>query len=219
MLLAIDTATAQASIALHDGTSLRGEHTWEAHNRHTVTLVPNIARMLGALDLTPEALTAIAVCIGPGSYTGVRIGVAVAKGMATPRPRPLIGVTTLDILAAAQPRVEGPLYAVFAAGRRRIGYARYRWVDERWQAETEVTVDTWAAFAAEVTASSDGAAPAVVVGEVGARGREALADAPVEIPAPAWHLRRAGFLAERAWARVRSGHTDDPATLTPLYAR
>lgn len=211
MLLAIDTATTRASIALHDGQTLRSECTWEAVNRHTTTLAARIAQMLAASDLTPAALTAVAVCIGPGSYTGVRIGVALAKGIAVARQLPLIGISTLDILVAAQPCDDRPLYAVFAAGRQRAGFARYHWNDGSWSAQTEVTMGTWAELFAQIDE------PAILVGEI--ETASLPANTYVTVPAPALHLRRAGFLADLAWARLRAGQTDDPTILQPLYAR
>jgi tRNA threonylcarbamoyladenosine biosynthesis protein TsaB len=180
-----------------------------------VTLLPRVVALLAASDLTAEDVTAIGVCVGPGSYTGVRIGVSAAKGLAASQTLPLIGVTTLDILAAAQPRDDRSLYAVFAAGRRRVGYARYRWQQGAWQAETAVQVVTWQAFAEAL------APPAMVVGEIEAAGWKALRDLPgeVAIPEPAYHLRRAGFLADLAWQRLRADHVDTPSGLLPLYAR
>jgi tRNA threonylcarbamoyladenosine biosynthesis protein TsaB len=215
MLLALDTATRYASIALHDGTSLRAECTWESVDRHTVTLLPRVVQLLASSDLTAADLTAIGVCIGPGSYTGVRIGVAVAKGLASARKLPLVGVTTLDILVAAQPMDERPLYATFAAGRKRLGYARYRWREGRWQAEMGVQVVAWGKFAGQLEL------PAIVVGEIEPTGREALRPlyGRVEIPQPARHLRRAGYLADIAWQRVRASQVDAPSALLPLYAR
>lgn len=213
MLLAIDTATAYASLALHDGRRLRGEHTWEAARRHTTTLAPRVRQMLADVQIEPEALTAIAVCIGPGSYTGVRIGVALAQGMAAAGGLPLIGATTLDVLTAAQPPDPRPLYALFAAGRQRVGFARYRWVEDRWCSETGVALATWAELVERLTE------PALVVGEIEPQGHALLAERAdlIEIPAPARHLRRAGFLAELAWARLRTGDPGDPAALIPLY--
>lgn len=211
MLLAMDTATARASIALHDGQTLRSECTWEAVNRHTTTLAARIAQMLDTSEVTPAYLTAVAVCIGPGSYTGVRIGVALAKGMAIARQLPLIGIPTLDILAAAQPADERPLYVVFAAGRQRVGFARYRWSDGCWHAETEIAMGTWAELFTQIDE------PALLVGEI--ETANVPANTQLVIPAPALHLRRAGFLADLAWARLRAGQTDDPALLQPLYAR
>jgi tRNA threonylcarbamoyladenosine biosynthesis protein TsaB len=215
MLLALDTAGGRASIALHDGTTLRAECTWESVDRHTVTLLPRIVELLAASNLTAGDITAIGVCIGPGSYTGVRIGVAVAKGLASARKLPLMGVTTLDILASAQPSDDRPLYPVFGAGRTRVGYARYRWQDESWRAETGVQVSTWAQFTGRLEL------PALVVGEIDGTGREALRPlfGRVEMPPPARHLRRAGYLADIAWRRLRANQVDAPAALLPLYAR
>lgn len=215
MLLAIDTATTRASVALHDGHTLRDEFTWEAVRKHTVTLAPHIRQILAASDVTAQALTALAVCIGPGSYTGVRIGVAVAQGLAVTRRLPLIGVSTLDILVAAQPPDPRPLYALFAAGRKRAGFARYRWRSSQWEIETEVEVVTWAELAEQFSE------PSIVVGEIEPQGWDALRPLGdlVEIPPPARHLRRAGFLADLAWARLRAGERGRPADIRPLYAR
>ncbi len=211
MLLAIDTATARASIALHDGQTLRSECSWEATNRHTETLAAHIVQSLASVERTVADLRAVAVCRGPGSYTGVRVGVALAKGIAVSRQIPLIGIDTLDILVAAQPADERPLYAVFAAGRKRAGYARYRWVEGRWRAETEVTVSAWSELLASITE------PALLVGEIEAA--ELPPRTPIVLPPPAYHLRRAGFLADLAWVRLRNGQIDDPTTLQPLYVR
>ncbi len=215
MLLAIDTATAHASVALHDGMALRSECTWEAANMHTVTLLPHMTRLLNEVGVTPKQLSAIAVCIGPGSYTGVRIGVAAAQGLAAALSVPLVGVPTLDILALAQPPDERPLYAVFIAGRNRIGYARYRHGATGWQAETEVAIDTWQGLVQQI------GEPALVVGELDASARAVLQAAGdrVVLPAPAWHLRRAGFLAELGWQRLRAGEQGLPNLVVPRYAR
>ena len=215
MLLAIDTATHRASIALHDGTFLKGESTWESANRHTVTLVPRINQILTSSDVTPDDLTAVAICIGPGSYTGVRIGVSVAKGLASAQKLPMIGISTLDILVSAQPEDARPLYALYQAGRKRVGYARYRWTDEEWQSETGVSVVEWTELAEQMVL------PAIVLGELNAQGLEALRPlyGRIEIPPPAHHLRRAGFLADLAWTRLRANQVDDPSALVPFYTR
>jgi tRNA threonylcarbamoyladenosine biosynthesis protein TsaB len=215
MLLALDSASLRASIAIHDGTTLRAECTWESSNRHTVTLLPRVVQLLASSNLTSQDLTAIGVCIGPGSYTGVRIGVALAKGLASSRKLSLVGVTTLDILAAAQPQDSRPLYAIFAAGRRRVGFARYRWRETGWRSETGVQVVSWDELPGRLEL------PAILVGEIGAPGREALRSlfGRLEIPAPARHLRRAGYLADIAWQRLRDNQVDAPSALLPLYAR
>jgi tRNA threonylcarbamoyladenosine biosynthesis protein TsaB len=221
MLLAIDTATHRSSVALHDGSRLRAECTWESANRHTVTLLPRVVQLLASCDLEPQDLTAIGVCIGPGSYTGVRIGVSVAKGFTSACKLGLVGVSTLDILVASQLRSPNPVYAIFAAGRTRVGYARYRWREDRWHAESGVQVVSWGELVDALSADTSPDLPPVIVGELSPEGREALRPVfgRVEIPAPAWHLRRAGFLADIAWERLRANQRDAPSALMPLYAR
>lgn len=218
MLLAIDTATYRASIALHDGNTLRGECSWEAANAHTVTLAPHIIELLRQTGVAVADLVGVAVCIGPGSYTGVRIGMAVAKGLTLTQQIPLVGASTLDILTEGQPPDPRPLYAIFAAGRRRLGYARYRFQEGAWRAEAPVALATWDELQLET--------PALVVGEIDSQGRKALESlgAAITLPPPVWHLRRAGFLAEIAWRQLRKrpragqpGTLDDATQLAPLY--
>ena len=102
MLLAIDTATQALSIALHDGAALAAEHTLKADRRHSALLAPLIKQMMAQCDVTSGDLSALAVSVGPGSYTGTRIGVAMAKGMAAAAELPLVPVTTLETVLAAQ---------------------------------------------------------------------------------------------------------------------
>jgi len=127
MLIAIDTATGHASLALHDGFQVRVEHTWESVRRHTVELLPRLVAALEQLGLGTEHLSGVTVTRGPGSFTGLRVGIAVAKGLALARGLPLIGVPTLDGVAAAQGRDRRRLCAVLQAGRGRVCGATYRW--------------------------------------------------------------------------------------------
>jgi tRNA threonylcarbamoyladenosine biosynthesis protein TsaB len=213
MLVAIDTATAYASLALHDGHQVRVEHTWESPRRHTVELMPRLVAALEQLGLGTEHLSGVGVTRGPGSFTGLRVGIAVAKGLALARGLPLVGVPTLDVLAAAQGRDRRPLCAVLQAGRRRLCVAIYRWRDGAWRARQEPRLTTWSALVEETVS------PTLFCGEVDPAGADALAslgELAVLLPAAA-RLRRAGFLAQVAWRRLNRGETDDAATLTPIY--
>ena len=213
MLIAIDTATDYASLALHDGFRVRAEHTWESPRRHTVELLPRLVAALEQMGLGAEHLSGVAVTRGPGSFTGLRVGMAVAKGLALARGLPLVGVPTLDVVAAAQGRDRRPLCAVLQAGRGRLCVAAYRWRDGEWCAHKAPRLTTWPALAEET------ASPTLFCGEidlVGADTLAALGELAVLLPGAA-RLRRAGFLAEMAWRRLNRGETDDPATLTPIY--
>lgn len=215
MLLAIDTSTKHIGLALHDGFQLRVEHNWEAPRRHTVDLVPRIVGALEMLDLGPEHLTGVAVARGPGSFTGLRAGIAVAKGIVMARGLPLVGVPTLDIAATAQWPDDRRLFAVLEAGRGRICFASYRWSDTKWTAEDEPRLTTWPKLVSDLDE------PTLFCGEIDPQGATTLASAgkmAVLLPGAA-RLRRAGYLAELAWLRIGRRETDEPAKLTPIYLK
>ncbi len=215
MLIAIDTATDQASLALHDGFRVRAEQTWEARRRQTRELSPRLAQAMEQVDLRPKQLSGVAITIGPGSFTGLRIGMSVAKGLAVAQNLPLVGVPTLDVVAAAQGRDRRRLGAVLQAGRRRIAIAFYRWRFGGWQIQEEPRLATWASLAEEIDE------PTLLCGEVDQAGAEVLArlDDRAVLLSGARCLRRAGFLAELGWQRMNRGEVDDPSTLTPVYLK
>ena len=101
MLMAIDTATRGASLALYEPGRVLAEQTWQTKDNHTVEMMPSLVDMMGRQGLNPSQLTGVAVAIGPGSFTGLRIGLAAAKGLAMSLDVPLIGIPTLDILPYA----------------------------------------------------------------------------------------------------------------------
>ncbi|MBI1258147.1 MAG: tRNA (adenosine(37)-N6)-threonylcarbamoyltransferase complex dimerization subunit type 1 TsaB [Chloroflexi bacterium] len=220
-LLAIDTATQSISIALHDGQQMLAEQTWMSENHHTAELAPAVRALLSGAHLTAADLSGLAVSIGPGSYTGLRIGVALAKGIASAQRIPLVGVSTLDTLAAEQPQTHGALILVLRAGRGRVVTARYHWRKGQWKPRGEPQNMDWETLINSI----DGAA--TLSGEISPEGRAAVeaaqaASVPITIAAPVLRLRRAGFLAEEAWARLRA--SDDKsafpaAAVAPIYVK
>jgi tRNA threonylcarbamoyladenosine biosynthesis protein TsaB len=214
LLLAIDTATRSASLALHDGARVRVELSWESQDHHTVELTPRIAGMLAQMEVTVDDLAGIAVSLGPGSFTGLRVGVAAAKGLAISRSLKLIGIPTLDVIAQAMKDSPSPVVAVLAAGRGRLCAAKYRFYKNEMVAEGPA----WLTTAQDLGA--DWKETRRVCGELAAEERRDLEKRlgkRVELASPAASLRRAGFLAELGWARLRAGQSDDPATLAPIY--
>jgi tRNA threonylcarbamoyladenosine biosynthesis protein TsaB len=101
---------------LHSGTAVLSEQGWYGRNTQTIELTPAIDTMLRRAEIEAAELEAIAVALGPGSYTGLRVGLSVAKGLALANQTPLIGVPTLDIVAAAFQPLDHPL---LAGGRSR----------------------------------------------------------------------------------------------------
>lgn len=215
MLLAIDTATNQASVALHDGFRVRVEYTWEAPRRQTSELAPRLAAAMEQVGLSPKRLSGLAVTKGPGSFTGLRIGMSVAKGLALAQNLPVTAIPTLDAVAAGQSRDRRRLGAVLQAGRGRIAVAFYRWQGGGWRVQDAPRLTTWEDLVEELME------PTLFCGEIDRTGADAIAtldDRAVLLPA-AWRVRRAGFLAELGWQRLNQGAADDPSTLTPIYLK
>ena len=102
MILAFDTATPLVSVALHDGERVVVEHSSEQPMKHGEQLAPLIARAMEEAGVVRQDLTAVAVGVGPGSYTGVRVAIATAKGMARALDVPLHGASTLAAVAASR---------------------------------------------------------------------------------------------------------------------
>ena len=126
MLLALDTSTRQAGIALYSSErGLLAETTWHSANRHTEELMPAIDHMLAQAGLSARDLTAVGVALGPGSFTGLRVGLAAAKGLALAHGLKLVGVPTLDFTAYPHRRQPLPAAALIPAGRGRLFWAIY----------------------------------------------------------------------------------------------
>jgi len=176
-------------------------------------LAPAIAEALKRCGVNSSALKVLGVATGPGSFTGVRIGLALAKGLALAQHIPLVGIPTLDILAASQPVQDIQLAAVLQAGRGRLAVGWYRVVAGAWQTQGNLEVLDAPALAERIQQ------PTQVCGELTEEERQILGRKRklVVLPSPAQSLRRAGFLAELAWRRWQAGQVDDPVSLAPIY--
>ena len=216
MLLALDTSTRLAGIALYDGArGLLAEYNWHSANRHTVELLPQAAHMLAQAEIRPADLTAVAVALGPGSFTGLRVALAAAKGIALANGITLLGVPTLDAVAYPHQSAPAPVIAAIQAGRGRVCWALYAHGPGGWAPQTEYQLSTVEALAQTVMR------PTIFVGELLGADRETLTQlcgrTRASFASPALTMRRAGYIAELAWQRLAAGHADDQETLSPLY--
>jgi len=213
MLLAIDTSTVHVGLAVYDGTQVLAEMTWTSQQHHTVELAPVLAGLLDRSGVSMDMLSALGVAIGPGSFTSLRVGLALVKGLALARHLPLMGIPTLDIVAAAQPVSKHPLAAVLQAGRGRIAIGWYKCTKNSWQAQGPARSGTADELADEIES------PTHVAGELSAEDRQRLARKRVNVllVSPALCVRRPAVLAELAWARWQAGQIDEPASLAPIY--
>jgi tRNA threonylcarbamoyl adenosine modification protein YeaZ len=124
VILAFDTATPAVTVALHDGNHVRSEHTVVDARRHGELLGPGIARVLADAGVSTSALTKIAVGVGPGPFTGLRVGLVTARSLGDALAIPVVGVCTLDVLAADAVSGE-PFLVATDARRREVYWATY----------------------------------------------------------------------------------------------
>jgi tRNA threonylcarbamoyladenosine biosynthesis protein TsaB len=213
MLLAIDTSTRAVGVALYDGAQVLGETVWTSQDYHTVELAPAVAQILNKAGVPISSLQALGVALGPGSFTGLRVGLALAKGLSLARRLPIIGISTFDVLAAALPVKDIPLVVVIRAGRGRLAVGWY-------QNQRQVWVSTGKAELVASEALIDKIEqPTLVGGELTADERQALSKKRrmILLASPAQSLRRPSYLAELAWKKWQSGEVGDPSSLVPVY--
>lgn len=213
MLLAVDTSTSQIGLGLYDGTQVIAESIWYSHQHHTVELAPGLADLLRRSGMTMAGVQALGVAIGPGSFTALRVGLAFVKGLALARKLPIVGIPTLDVLAAGQPSTRLPLAAVLQAGRGRVAVEWYRQVTGAWKSQGAADITTVDILADSIDK------PTLVAGELTAAERQRLARKKVNVSLapPPLCVRRPSVLAQLAWARWQAGRVDEAASLAPIY--
>ena len=212
-VLTIDTSSPQGSIALYDGQSL-STRSWPAGRSHTTTLLSEIHHLLDTTEVEIATLAAISVAIGPGTFTGLRVGLGVAKGFHLATGIPLIAVSTLEATALPFASCGITVVPVVAAGRSRLTWARYEHIDSGLRATEpprNSTVD-------ELVAALVRYGPSIVAGELTDDQATALRSAPTaRVPALPVRLRHPGAFAEITWTRYRQNDFDDAASMEPIY--
>ena len=212
MLLAVDTSNEWMGLAIYARKQVRGERAWRISHRQTIELAPAVQDLLASNNLKMENISAVGVAIGPGSFTSLRVGLALAKGIVFARNIPLIGIPTLDILARALPVSELPLAVAIQAGRGRYALGWYKSVGKLWQAEGPARVVSVEALKDEV------ANPSLVCGEFTGEVRQEIeSNKNAQLISPEDSQRKPAVLAKLAWARLQNGDADDAASLAPIY--
>jgi tRNA threonylcarbamoyladenosine biosynthesis protein TsaB len=217
-LLALDTSTSEASIALTRDGMMLAELNWHVGQRHDSELLPRVSWLLDACGVAPADLTCVAVALGPGSFNGIRIAVAAAKALAFGLRTPLIGIPTLDCIAWGGAFSGQEIWAVLEAGRGQLYAARYAGPalsPSAWAAATGYLLVTPADMASRIQGT------ALICGEWRAETRRALEAALGARVYFAASLggRRAIWLAELAMARAAIRQYDDATRIEPMYVR
>ncbi|MFI6733556.1 tRNA (adenosine(37)-N6)-threonylcarbamoyltransferase complex dimerization subunit type 1 TsaB [Nonomuraea sp. NPDC050451] len=211
LVLAFDTATPAVTAALHDGGRVLAEHTTIDARRHGELLIPTIERVLDEAGAALRDVTAIVAGSGPGPYTGLRVGLMTAQGLATTVGVPAYGICTLDAVAYGSGLAE-PFLVATDARRKEVFWARYADMRTRLDGPfvdrpADVPVDglpvvgAGAGLYAEILGESD-APPYPYAGALAALAAERLAQGtPLDPPRPIY-LRRPDAVVPGAPKRV-----------------
>src|SRR5438552_2224461 len=174
-ILGIETATASQSVALLDNQQVLAEAAWSGAGSRGGKLLPMIDSVLRTAGVASSAIEAIAVSVGPGSFTGVRVGLATAKGMILGTQAALIGVSTLEALAAGCARRQAIVCALLDAGRGEVYTGLYQYTNAGFQQLCPEAVLSPEAIAVQALALTAG--DIQLIGDGVARYRERLEEA------------------------------------------
>jgi len=130
-VLAIDTSNYVLGVAIVDQEKVIGEVITNLPKNHSVRVMPTIEQLMKECGIKPKELDRIVVAMGPGSYTGVRIGVTIAKTLAWSLQIPLVGVSSLEVLAANGRHFNGSISPIFDARRGQVYTGLYRYEEKR----------------------------------------------------------------------------------------
>lgn len=213
MLLALDTSTQVIGMALFDGVEIIQESVWRTKNHHSVEIAPSIKSILEKAGKKTSDLRCIAIAQGPGSFTSLRIGIAIAKGIALAVNIPLVAVATLDILAHGVGLRAMQMAAVLQAGRNRLAVQWYQPGATQWESTGDLRVCTAHELVQDVTE------PRFFAGELNAENRQILARRwkNVVLADPVECVRRPAHLAAIGWKKWQDGQVENVAALSPTY--
>ena len=212
MLLAVDSSTRYAGVALCDEGRVLSSRSWYSAVNHTKELMPAVAQILRHHGLPATDLTGMAVALGPGGFSALRVGMSIVKGLAVTTGKPVVGLGTLDLEAYPYLQSGMPVCAILDAGRNEVASALFGPDGNR-------TRDDMVCGTQELVDSIN--EPTLFSGEAvsnwGGLIRERLGRLAVVVdPAPA---QRIWALCLLGWKRLAEGEVADLATLQPTYLR
>ena len=214
-LLAVESATLSGGAAILDGDRLLGEITLNIAITHSERLLAAVDRLLADCGLAPADLEGLAVSVGPGSFTGLRVGVATVKGLAMALDLPIAPVPTLDALAARLPFADAPVCPILDARKNEVYLSLYRWRGDRMCREWDYLALSPELAAAELTA------PVILLGD-GIEACRPWLDGQgdgIRIAPAVQRLPAAATVAELGHAVLAAGDGVGAEALVPLYLR
>lgn len=221
-ILAFETSAKAASVALLTDGLLTGEYFQNSSQTHSRTVMKLAKDLLDNCDLSPAELDLIAWANGPGSFTGVRIGAAAAKGLCWGLELPCVPVSTLEAMAWSASSCEGLICCCMDARRSQVYNAVFeirdgipiRLREDRAISIEELDADL-TAFPCPILLTGDGAALVYETLRVG----QAANACPYKLVPEHRRQQRASGVALAAWSAAQAGLTEDPAPVLPNYLR
>jgi len=208
-VLAVDTSTMAGGVALLDGDRVVGESLLDVRTTHSERLMLAVDRALGDAGWQPRDLDGLAVAVGPGSFTGLRIGIATIKGLALALDRPIAAVPTLDAMAAGLPWAARAVCPVIDSRRDEVFASLYRWDGLAMRREWDYLALSPRELAERLTE------PVIGLGDGAPR-----IDSPwMTVAVPSRRGPAAACVGWLGHARLVRGETASPVDLVPLYLR
>ncbi len=217
LILGIDTSTTQVAVAIGDGGAVRGEIRLSGGRRHAEQLAPAIRSLCDETGVGLHQLAALAVGVGPGLFTGLRVGVTTAKVMAQALRVPVVGIPSLDLVAYPLRYSSRLVVAVLDARRKEVFHAAYRPVPGGIQREGDYAVGSVRDLIADLAANRE---EVLLAGDGVAPYRNELASLDrAELAGPGFDAPDVSALVELATARMEKEEVATPWEIEPLYLR
>lgn len=216
-LLSVNTSTRQYSLAVMRDEILLGEYILPPGSSHFDDLMPSLHDLLIKVGLGPQELDGLVVALGPGSFTGIRIGLSVVKGLAQCLNIPVVGVSTLHAMASQLPYLRQDICPLVTSRKGEVFTALFRWSSEgrlsRIRRDVCVRMSDLRSIVKDKT---------IFIGNdlanQGPTLRQQLRGKPLLAPAHLWNLK-ASFVGALGFKRLKRGHSDDLSELVPIYLR
>ncbi len=216
LVLGVDSTTQVAGVSIVDDRQLVAESFFNTRKNHSQRLLPMIVDLIAGAGLELADLDGLAVAIGPGSFTGLRIGLATVKGLAHAAQKPLVGIPTLDGLAWNAWEVPGLVCPVLDARRQEVYTALYRWQEGKLCRLTPYQAVEPASLVESLQSYT---APVYFLGDAVASYREIwqrMGNRARYLPRVS-NWPRASQIARLGWKRLQCGEGDDLIRLKPFY--
>ena len=228
ILAAIDTSTRFAGVGVMDAEGGRATHTWRSNQNHGRELMPALMRCFTELSLVPTEVTHVAVALGPGGFSAVRVGISVALGLVTAKKLPVLGIPShaIEVEPYRELIVSGtPVYSLLPAGRQEVSWMRHDATLDSSEPEARMGVASPAEFANRLDSGAlvCGEACDLVVGLLEESQFARFQEPGLEDPGIQRETRFAGrdpnSILDMAVASFTDGTTTPYEELRPIYAR